>query len=139
MREHNIVVGKRHRTKAGCQCDLWRLGFEKPHSKNYPGGAKRKKRGNPPPRRYVHIWGREITTIPRQSCIQHCGPFLPAQKKSVKDVRHVFNMLSGYSERKAGLKLVSSTISGCGDRFLHHIEMEQKEALKWTWRARDCG
>lgn len=108
--------------KAGCHVIYGLLGL-KTHSK-ITLVVRKEEEGI---RRYVHL-GTGNYNDSTAKLYTDCG-LLTCSEKIGEDATAVFNMLSGYSEPKSWNKLVVAPI-WMQDRFLHLIEMEQKEALK---------
>ena len=120
--EENNIVWAKKLEKAGCHVIYGLLGL-KTHSK-ITLVVRKEEEGI---RRYVHL-GTGNYNDSTAKLYTDCG-LLTCSEKIGEDATAVFNMLSGYSEPKSWNKLVVAPI-WMRDRFLHLIEMEQKEALK---------
>lgn len=120
--EENNIVWAKKLEKAGCHVIYGLLGL-KTHSK-ITLVVRREEEGI---RRYVHL-GTGNYNDSTAKLYTDCG-ILTCSAKIGEDATAVFNMLSGYSEPKSWHKLVVAPI-WMRDRFLHLIEMEQKEALE---------
>ncbi len=120
--EENNIVWAKKLEKAGCHVIYGLLGL-KTHSK-ITLVVRKEEEGI---RRYVHL-GTGNYNDSTAKLYTDCG-LLTCSEKIGEDATAVFNMLSGYSEPKSWNKLAVAPI-WLRDRFLHLIEMEQKEALE---------